>query len=118
MARSGDDFEKFILDSWPIGSDAKPTVNSGAMHEDGDLTSRDWQIETKDGYAEGVTFRREWLNKIMRAALLRSKMPLGLHRTTEGDSFAIMKLSDFFGLIEELHEHRDGVHTHITGGED
>jgi len=106
-SKAGDNFEKFIEDSWPIGSDIQPTSNSGSTHEDGDLFTTKWQIETKDGYAEGVTFRREWLNKIMRAALLRGRMPLGLHRTLEGDAFAIIKLDDFFGLIEELHELRE-----------
>lgn len=107
MGRSGDNFEKFIEDSWPVPNDIKGTRNSGAVHEDGDLASSEFQVEAKEGYAEGVTVRREWINKLVRAAKLRGKMPLWFHKTLEGDAFAVLKLEDFLGLYEELHDARE-----------
>jgi hypothetical protein len=109
MAREGDNFEKFVLESWPLGGAAKlsKTKNSGAVHEDGDLASSEFQAECKEGYAEGVTVRREWINKLVRAAKLRGRMPLWFHRTLEGDDFAVIPMKDLFGILEELHEYRD-----------
>lgn len=106
-SNSGDFLEHYLVDAWPL-DDVEFTKGSGSVFGDGDLRSRDFQIECKDGYADGVTFRREWINKIQKASLLRGKMMLGVHRTIQGDVFAILKLEDFLGLIEELQELRDG----------
>lgn len=109
MGRSGDNFEKFVQDSWPLGGDyaLQETSNSGSVHEDGDFFNPEFQVETKDGYAEGVTVRREWINKLFKAAKLRGRMPLWIHRTLKGDDYAILRLEDLLGIIEELHEYRD-----------
>jgi len=106
----GDDLELFIKNSWPLPDDIRETLNSGAVFSDADLQTKDFQIEAKNGYAEGVAFRREWIEKTLRVSLLHSKMPLMVHRTKRGDTFAVLRWDDFIGLYEELDDYRKEDH--------
>ena len=111
MKKSQDQEKRITKSLNQIKAEARTTPGSGSMYcAKSDVVCKHFRVEakTKVKPAKSVSVKKEWMDKIEQEAFETGKIPaLAFSFGTQTDYF-VLKDRDFYSLIEELEEYRNG----------
>lgn len=103
--RKGFSLEEYIVNKFKVvDKNARPTKNSGASTELGDIYNKYFIVECKQQLkTDNPKINIKTWYKLLNELYYINKKPLLILENKNGDKFAIMDTEDFFELIYELY---------------
>jgi len=98
----GKKLESFVADYLKsIDKKARPSKNSGASTEIGDILNTEYSVECKKRNTENITVKSKIWNKLCSDIPVSSlKTPLYILQNSKNETFAVLDLKDFIRLAE------------------
>lgn len=85
-----------------IDSKARPTKNSGASNELGDILSTRFVVECKKRNTENITLKKKTWDKLCSEVPISSmRIPLYVLQNKHNDTFVVLSIVDFINLLKE-----------------
>lgn len=105
--RKGRKLETFVAEAFVAifqNKTIRPTKNSGASGELGDISNSYFVCECKQRYTKDITIRKDTWDKLCSEIPLNSKkLPLLVLENKNKDKFAVLNFEDFTKILQLLY---------------